>query len=83
VTIGTGLTTLEDNAFLGCSNLQSVYIKAVNPPAIKLDPWGTWDAFYGCTQLTIYVPEGSVDAYKAAEGWCDYQDRIVGYDFNE
>ena len=29
----------------------------------------------------IYVPTASVDAYKAAKGWKDYADYIVGYDF--
>ena len=29
----------------------------------------------------IYVPAASVEAYKAADGWSDYADYIVGYDF--
>jgi hypothetical protein len=29
----------------------------------------------------IYVPRGSVNAYKNAEYWSDYADDIVGYDF--
>ena len=29
----------------------------------------------------IYVPNESVEAYKAAYGWRDYADDIVGYDF--
>ena len=29
----------------------------------------------------IYVPRASVDAYKAADGWSDYANYIVGYDF--
>ena len=29
----------------------------------------------------IYVPTASVDAYKASEGWSNYADSIVGYDF--
>ena len=27
---------------------------------------------------SIMVPRGSVDAYKNADGWCDYADIIVG-----
>jgi hypothetical protein len=27
--------------------------------------------------LTIYVPAGSVNAYKNAEGWKEYADRIT------
>ena len=29
----------------------------------------------------IYVPAESVQAYKSADGWRDYADAIVGYDF--
>ena len=83
VTIGTGLHTLMDNAFCYCNNLQSVYINAINPPSITQDSWGTWDAFYGCNNLNIYVPEESLDAYRSADGWSNYADIIVGHDFNE
>lgn len=83
VTIGTGLRTLEHDAFFRCANLESLYIKAEVPPSITLDPWGGWDTFYECENLTIYVPAASVDAYKSAEGWSNYQHMIVGYDFNE
>ncbi len=31
----------------------------------------------------IHVPTASVEAYKAAEGWRSYADKIVGYDFSE
>jgi hypothetical protein len=29
----------------------------------------------------IYVPTGSVEAYKAASYWNGYADKIEGYDF--
>jgi hypothetical protein len=29
----------------------------------------------------IYVPAGSVDAYKSASRWSEYASAIVGYDF--
>ena len=29
----------------------------------------------------IYVPIGSVEAYKSASYWSDYKSSIVGYDF--
>ena len=29
----------------------------------------------------IYVPMESVDVYKSAEGWSEYADAIVGYNF--
>ena len=33
------------------------------------------------SDLKIYVPTASVDAYKAAAYWRDYASSIVGYDF--
>ena len=32
-------------------------------------------------QFFVTAQTASVDAYKAAEGWSDYADVIVGYDF--
>jgi hypothetical protein len=29
----------------------------------------------------IYVPTESVNAYKSAQGWSEYADAIVGYNF--
>ena len=29
----------------------------------------------------IYVPMESVEAYKSTDGWSDYADAIVGYNF--
>ena len=32
-------------------------------------------------EMRIYVPAASVEAYKTAEDWSRYAQRIVGYDF--
>ena len=49
-------------------------------------PYGKADddqrVIYGfVSDLKIYVPMDSVEAYKSAEGWSIYADAIVGYDF--
>ena len=36
---------------------------------------------FNASNRKIYVPAESVDAYKSTEGWSDYADAIVGYDF--
>ena len=36
---------------------------------------------YNASERKIYVPRGSVEAYKSAAGWNEYADDIVGYDF--
>ena len=80
ITIPQGVTSIGWHAFADCSNLSEVYCKS-KTPATNLDAAdGTWDAFDNCaTDLKIYVPMNSVEAYKYAEWWSDYADRIVGY----
>ena len=34
-------------------------------------------AVFGSVSFVILVPASSVEAYKAAEGWSDYADKIV------
>ena len=82
VTIGDSVTSIGDYAFSSCSSLTSVYCKATTPP-VALITYGDWGAFdYNASGRKIYVPMESVDAYKSADGWADYADSIVGYDFD-
>ena len=74
VTIGTGFTgtTNPGHSFQYCTNLQSVTVRATTPPVI--------DSFFfsdTSKNLKIYVPSGSVNAYKNAAGWSTYSDRIM------
>ena len=83
VTIGKSVTTIGDEAFSDCYKLSIVYCKAANPPAIlDIDTNNKWDAFFAnASGRKIFVPRGSVDAYKMAKGWGGYASYIVGYDF--
>ena len=74
VTIPDSVTTIGDHAFYGCSRLTSVYCKATTPPAGGSEMFSSFD--------TIYIPEGSLRAYKMAEYWSDYADCFVEYDYN-
>ena len=84
---GSGLTSIilpasieriNYQAFGGCNDLITFGCKAVNPPSFGVQ------VFDSCDKLeVINVPMASVDAYKAADGWKDYADKIVGYDFSE
>jgi len=77
IVIPSTFKTISGKFVDACKNLKSVYCKAVTPP----------DAgngiFYDMedVQYYIYVPLNSVPAYKAAEGWKDYADKIQGYNF--
>ena len=70
VTIPNSVTSIGNYAFAN-DNLTSVTIHAVNPPTA--DRGGI---FGYNSSLKIYVPVQSVNAYKTAEGWKDYADKI-------
>ena len=73
VTIPDSVTTIGGCAFACCDSLTSVYCKATTPPA------GGGDMFN--TSATIYIPEGSLRAYKMAEYWSEYADCFIECDF--
>ena len=65
------VTSIENEAFRDCNSLTSVTVLATTPPTL-----GT-DAFTDThSSLKIYVPSGSVNAYKTATNWKDYASKI-------
>ena len=67
VTIGNSVTSIGNSAFEGCSGLTSIESNATTPPTANDY------TFKGVNKdIPVYVPEGSVDAYKAAEVWKDF-----------
>lgn len=81
VTIPSSITSINVHVFSDCYGLLEVYCKSTTPPsAIFYSNY--WNAFSSGENLQkIYVPKESVWSYKAAEGWSDYADMIVGYEF--
>lgn len=69
VTIGSGVTSIGTYAFYYCTSLTSITINAVTPPTLDFQPFNYTN---GCP---IYVPSGSVSAYKSA--WSSYSSRIL------
>lgn len=61
-------------------NSYSIIFLATEPPTLELAPYGDYNNFGHSGEaypyLYIYVPAGSVDAYKSAPGWSEYADRI-------
>ncbi len=69
--IPTVLTNLGNEMFRDCTNLAYVETFTDIPPAM-----GSY-VFYNTNNCPIYVPDAAVDAYKQAEGWTAYADRIL------
>lgn len=85
VDLPSSLTTLGGGAFANCKKLETVYCRAINPPSIiKEANTEQWNCFLNCPNLKyIYVPFDSVDSYKSADGWKDYANYIVGFNFGD
>ena len=68
LTIGEGVTFLGDHVFFKCNSLTAVTCLAVVPPTMDLQVFRSVD----CSQIPLYVPAGSVDAYKSADQWKEF-----------
>ena len=68
--IPSNISSINNYAFSGCTGLISITVHSVTPPTLG---YGVFDGTNNCP---IYVPSGSVNAYKAASGWSNYKSRI-------
>ncbi len=68
VILGDAVKKVGKYAFDNCTGLKSIYSNAVNPPACRSNAFHE-DTKWDCP---LYVPKGSIDAYKAATGWRDF-----------
>ena len=70
IVIPANVESIGWGAFSGCTGLTSITSLSPVPPKIKSD------TFNKTRDCVIYVPSGSVDAYKSAQYWSSYADRI-------
>lgn len=70
VTVPETVSQIGQKAFMGCSLLESISVLCVIPPK------GAKEMFDKTGSCPIYVPAQSVAAYKTAQYWSDYADRI-------
>lgn len=87
VTLPASVKEIGDQAFRECQAMTEFYCKATTPPIARVDnATDTWDAFSITDGFVIYVPasddDSIINAYKAADGWQKYADRIQEYDFS-
>lgn len=74
LTIGAKVSSIGATAFYECNNIGIVNCEAVIPPAIP----NQWVFSYNTVNnAELKVPAGSEDAYKAANGWNTFADRIT------
>ena len=69
VTIPNSVTNIEKDVFNGCSSLITITCEATTPPTL-----GSSNNLSSVT--AVYVPAESVAAYKTADGWSYYADKI-------
>ena len=63
------ITQIKGQAFYGCGSLGYILIKATTPPTLDSNALPAEIA-------SIFVPDASVDAYKAATRWSDFAAKI-------
>lgn len=68
VTVSKFVSQINGMAFYG-TNLDSIVVKAPTPPSIVYNSDTDTFGASAYNNATLYVPKGSVDAYKSNEGW--------------
>ncbi len=68
-----GLTSIGENAFGFCSHLTSVYNYSTLPQSINSYVF----KYVNTSTCTLYVPEESIELYRAADGWKEFTNIIA------
>lgn len=65
ITLPATLTDIRENAFANCTSVNTINVQAGTPPTIH----GT-NPFSGiANSIPVYVPQCSIDTYRATSGW--------------
>lgn len=70
VTLGNNISSIGVEAFSNCRALTTVTINRTTPPSLSSN------VFQGAALTAIYVPSESVESYKTASRWSDYENII-------
>ena len=68
--IGERVSNIEKESFINCSKLESIYLMCTTPPTISGDNFSE----VNYANVTIYVPQGTLAAYQAADVWKGFWD---------
>lgn len=73
LTIPASVNSIGNSCFNTCASLSTIHIQATTPPTLS----GSTVFSNLPSDWICYVPVGTGDTYKAAEGWSTYADHIV------
>lgn len=93
ITLPSTITAIGMKVFSGCKKLKEIYIKSEVPPiapkeyivsgGINKNLTDNWLLFNNIdNDIKIYIPTGSLDRYKEAKGWNEFQDLFVEIDYS-
>jgi len=68
ITLPASITSIDQESFRDCNNLAEIHCENSTPPSVG------YESFDGVnkTTCTLFVPFGTVNAYKAAYEWKDF-----------
>jgi hypothetical protein len=73
IELSASVASIRNLAFEYCTSLVTIIVRRATPPTMNNNTFSNTHA-----DLLIYVPDDSVDAYKTANGWKSYEDKIKG-----
>ena len=77
VTIPNSVTSIGTSAFSGCSSLTTIVSLIEKPFSIDRNVFcDYYNNTYLYTTATLYVPAGTIDKYRATEGWKDFMNIV-------
>ena len=76
VTIPSGMKLIGSCAFYGCSNLNTVIVKAKTPPSCVFNSY-YGGPFSNQSNAVLYVPRGCKNYYKnSMQGWGSFKEIV-------
>ncbi len=79
ITLPASLKVVGYDPFIGSNNLNTIYFRSLNPPLIEVG--GIQQDQYD--DLTIYVPEQTLDLYLKEASWAPLSKYMKGYHYDD